>query len=262
MKKPLAAVVLLSAALGAALSVNAAALASGVQAGTTQASTTQASAAQRRTVQEGTVRTAARATAAPSHPVILVGIPGLRWTDVSPAAAPALWRLAEQGSVGTLVVHTILSRTCPADGWLTLNAGARATVPHEGSGPCPQPKVTIARQAASGSARAPGAPVAADVPSMPALVRYNRQFHYSPDWGLLSSAAGKGRGATAIGPGAALALAGPAGQVASYLPSAAAASRSSFTRCPLTVVSLGAIPAPAGSGAPADPASAPAGSGR
>jgi hypothetical protein len=237
MKKLLAGAVL----LGAALSAGGPALASGVQASTARASTARASTAQ---VSAGT-------TAPPSHPVILVGIPGLRWTDVSPTVTPALWRLAEQGSVGTLVVHTILSRSCPADGWLTLNAGARATVPHEGSGPCPQPRVTMTRQAASGSARAPGAPVTADVPSMPALVRYNTQFHYSPDWGLLSSAAGKGRCATAIGPGAALALAGPGGRVASYLPSAAAASRSSFARCPLTVVSLGAIPAPSGSGAAA-----------
>jgi hypothetical protein len=218
MKKLLAGLVLLGAALGAALPAQAAAVAS------------------------------TRATAPPPHPVVLVGIPGLRWTDVSQAGTPALWRLAGQGSVGSLVVHTIESRTCPADGWLTLNAGARAAVPHQGTGPCPQPRVTSARPAASGPA---GSPVPADVPSMPSLIRYNRQFHYSPDWGLLSSAAGKGRCATAIGPGAALALAGPAGQVASYLPSAAAAGRSSFTRCPLTVVSLGAIPAPSGPGAAA-----------
>ena len=212
--------VLLGAALGAAFSADAVALAGGT-------------------------------AASPSHPVVLVGIGGLRWTDVSPTATPVLWRLAEEGSVGTLVVHTIASRTCPADGWLTLNAGARATVPHGASGRCPQPRVTLAPPAAPGSARAPGVPVAADVPSLPFLTRYNRQFHYSPDWGLLESAAGNGQCATAIGPGAALALAGPTGQVADYLPSASAASRSSFARCPLTVVSLGAVPAASGSAAAA-----------
>jgi len=191
-----------------------------------------------------------------SHAVVLVGIPGLRWSDVSAAATPALWRLAEEGSVGTLVVHTIESRTCPADGWLTVNSGARAAVPHGDSGPCPQPRVVTAQPAAPGSARADGTPVAADVPSMPFLVRYNRQFHYSPDWGLLRSAAGNGQCATAIGTGAALALAGPTGHVASYLPSAAAASRVSLARCPLTVVSLGAVPAPSGSGAAAARAAA------
>ena len=59
------------------------------------------------------------AAVAPPRPVVLVGIPGLRWTDVSATATPVLWRLAEEGSVGSLVVHTISSRTCPADGWLT-----------------------------------------------------------------------------------------------------------------------------------------------
>src|SRR6266700_8313922 len=39
--------------------------------------------------------------------VVIVGIPGLRWPDVSPAA-PRLWRLAADGSVGTLVVRTVL----------------------------------------------------------------------------------------------------------------------------------------------------------
>ena len=275
MKKLLTGLALLGAAVGVALSAEAAALASTGQAGIVQASavptsavqagavqasaltasavpasTLTASAVPASTVSANVVRASTRAAAPPPHPVVLVGIPGLRWTDVSPAGTPALWRLARQGSVGSLVVHTIMSRTCPADGWLTLNAGARAAVPHQGTGPCPQPRVTSARRAIPGPVRL-GRPVPADVPSMPSLIRYNRQFHYSPDWGLLSSAAGTGRCATAIGPGAAVALAGPAGQVASYLPSAAAASRSAFTRCPLTVVSLGAIPAPSGSGAAA-----------
>ena len=93
------------------------------------------------------------------------------------------------------------------------------------------------------------------MPSMPALVRYNRQFHYSPDWGLLKSAAGNGC-ATAIGPGAALALASPAGRVASYLPAVSAASRSTFARCPLTAVSFGALPSNSGSGGSAARAAA------
>ena len=131
MKKLLAAMLLLGAALAAAWSAAPAAMAG-----------------------------AAPAAASPSRPVVLVGIPGLRWTDVSAAATPVLWRLAEEGSVGSLVVHTIASRTCPADGWLTLNAGARAAVPHRGAGPCPQPRV-IARPAA----RATGRPAAATTPA-------------------------------------------------------------------------------------------------
>ena len=61
----------------------------------------------------------------PVRHVVVVGISGLRWSDVSPAATPTLWRLAGQGSVGSLVDYAVLPLTCPADAWLTLNAGAR-----------------------------------------------------------------------------------------------------------------------------------------
>ena len=168
----------------------------------------------------GTSRTAT-VSAPPAGHVIVVGIGGLRWSDVSPTVTPALWRLAGEGSVGSLVVSGIHPRTCPADGWLTLNAGARAAVPHAATGPCPvAPAVTV--QPSRGH---PGAPLPARIPRMPGLVGYNAQFDYNPQWGLLAAAPGPpgpGRCATAVGPGAALALAGPDGRVASYLPSVAA----------------------------------------
>ena len=90
---------------------------------------------------------------------------------------------------------------------------------------------------------------------MPGLVSYNAQFHYNPQWGLLATAPGPpgpGRCATAVGPGAALALAGPDGRVVSYLPSAAALTVATLARCPLTVVNLGNLPA-----APGRPGSPP-----
>ena len=46
--------------------------------------------------------------------VVLAGIGGLRWSDISPTTTPALWRLARRGSVGSLVVSGIHPRTCPA----------------------------------------------------------------------------------------------------------------------------------------------------
>ena len=205
----------------------------------------------------GTSRTAT-VSASPAHHVIVVGIGGLRWSDVSPAVTPALWRLAGEGSVGSLVVSGIHPRTCPADGWLTLNAGARAAVPHAATGPCPAaPAVTV--QPSRGH---PGAPSPARIPRMPGLVSYNAQFHYNPQWGLLAAAPGPprpGRCATAVGPGAALALAGPDGRVASYLPSVAALTVATLARCPLTVVDLGSLPAapgPAGQSARAAAAGA------
>ena len=79
----------------------------------------------------------------------------------------------------------------------------------------------------------------ATVPALPALISYNRRFHNDPSWGLLGRAADC---ATAVGPGAALALAepqGPAGHVASYLPSVSDLTAAVLSRCPLTVVDLG-----------------------
>ncbi len=156
--------------------------------------------------------------------MVVVGLSGLRWSDVSPAATPTLWRLAGQGSVGSLVDYAVLPLTCPADGWLTLNAGARAQSGHTnaacGAFPAVQPAGT-----------------GAVVPAMGSLMARNTQ--YNPDWGLLArSSPGC---ATAVGPGAALALADPAGRVPSYLPSPSDLSAGVLARCPLTVVDLGTI---------------------
>jgi hypothetical protein len=163
------------------------------------------------------------AAAAPARHVVIVGLSGLRWSDVSPTATPTLWQLAGQGSVGSLVDFAVLPLTCPADGWLTLNAGARAQSEH-GDGGCRSfPAVHPAGAGAT-------------VPALPGLIRYNQRFHNDPSWGLLGRAAGC---ATAVGPGAALALAGPSGAVASYLPSPADLTAAVLSRCPLTVVDLG-----------------------
>jgi hypothetical protein len=157
--------------------------------------------------------------------VIVVGLSGLRWSDVSPSATPALWRLAGQGSVGDLVDYAVKPLTCPADGWLTLNAGARAQSDHTNAACGAFPGVTTAGAGAA-------------VPGLAALETYNQQFHNDPHWGLLAGAASC---STAVGPGGALALAGRDGQVASYLPSAAKITPAVLARCPLTVVDLGVL---------------------
>ena len=163
---------------------------------------------------------------APVRHVVVVGISGLRWSDVSPTATPTLWRLAGQGSVGSLVDYAVLPLTCPADAWLTLNAGARAQSDHANAACGAFPAVD---PVGSGAV----------VPAMGALMTYNNQFHNTPHWGLLASQAPGC--STAVGPGAALALANPAGRVASYLPSAADLTAGVLARCPLTVVDLGNI---------------------
>ena len=162
----------------------------------------------------------------PVRHVVVVGISGLRWSEVTPAATPTLWRLAGQGSVGSLVDYAVLPLTCPADGWLTLNAGARAQSDHTNAACGAFPAVDPAGTGAV-------------VPAMGSLEAYNNHFHNTPDWGLLAK--GVPGCATAVGPGAALALADSAGRVASYLPSAAGLTAGVLGRCPLTVVDLGTI---------------------
>ena len=154
--------------------------------------------------------------------VVIIGVSGLRWNQVTAAGTPELWRLAAGGSVGSLVDYAQQPLSCPADGWLTLNAAARA----QGPRPCPSlPEVV-------------GAGAGASVPAMERIIAANRGYHESPDWGLLGSLASC---ATAVGPGAALALATPAGAVRSYLPSAGGLSAAVLARCPLTVIDLGQI---------------------
>jgi len=165
------------------------------------------------------------AETSPVRHVVIVGISGLRWTFATPETTPTLWRLASGGSVGSLVDYAQQPVACPDDGWLTLNSGARA----EGPRPCASLPPVIKE--------GPGA----RIPAMPEIVSYNQQFHESPDWGLLGSLAGC---VTAVGPGAALAVASPSGDVADYLSSAGQLTAAALARCPLTVVDLGALSYP------------------
>jgi hypothetical protein len=189
--------------------------------------------------------------AATARPVVLIGISGLRWTDLSPTATPALWRLAEGGSVGSLVVSAVRTLTCPADAWLTVNSGARATATQQ-PGQCRLPQVI--------KGPGPGPVVQAWVPAMDSVRQgnievTNKPYSYAPCWGVLASNGFGGSGCpprtqvpgpvctTAIGPGAALALANTAGQVQDYAAAAGRTPRSLLSRCPLTVADLGTLPA-------------------
>ena len=185
-------------------------------------------------VAEAAARPAARAAvprsaaSGPVRHVVLIGVPGLRWAQVSAAATPALWRLARRGSVGSLSVTGVSPVSCPADGWLTLNAGARAAAPRTATGSCARlPPVTEVRSA-----------------EMPTIISFNQPYNENPAWGLLRSAAGPSRCTTAVGRGAALALASRTGQVGTFLPQPAELTRAEMARCPLTVVDAGALAGP------------------
>ncbi len=192
----------------------------------------------------GPVRPAGTVAAGPARHVVLVGVPGLRWTDVSAAATPALWRLARQGSVGSLSVTSVRTPGCPADGWLMLNAGARAAAPRTAAGSCaPLPGVTEVRYLGG---PAGGVAARTQISQMPSIVSFNQAYNENPAWGMLRSAAGPGECTTAVGLGAALALASRSGELGSFLPEPAALTQADMARCPLTVVDLAALHSAAG----------------
>ena len=77
----------------------------------------------------GAAGPAAAADEATADRVVVIGVPGLSWTDVSEAGTPQLWDLAGDGAIGALTVRAARSLTCVLDGWATLGAGNRARYP-------------------------------------------------------------------------------------------------------------------------------------
>ena len=68
----------------------------------------------------------ARAAATDPVPLVVVGVPGLAWSDLDREDLPALSSLVADGAVGSLTVRAVRSRACAVDGWLTLSSGRRA----------------------------------------------------------------------------------------------------------------------------------------
>ncbi|MEU6426940.1 hypothetical protein ABZ860_13690 [Microbispora sp. NPDC046973] len=134
--------------------------------------------------------------------VVLVGIPGLMWSDVTPADTPNLWRLAGESALGSLSVRAVRKDTCPYDAWLTVSAGVRSAV----GGAC-------------GMAPTPEADgEGAVVPEFSWLWEVREQREAGTLGQALHAA---GRTTMAVGPGAALALADREGRVDVYAPSPA-----------------------------------------
>ncbi|WP_182884714.1 hypothetical protein [Microbispora sp. H10885] len=156
--------------------------------------------------------------------MVLVGIPGLMWSDVTPADTPALWRLAGESAIGSLSARTVRKDgTCPYDGWLTVSAGVRSAVGGRcGMAPTPE---------ASGAG--------AVVPEFSWLWEVREQR----DAGTLGQALHTaGRTTMAVGPGAALALADRAGRVDVY--AADAGQVSDWTRADVVAVEIPDLIAP------------------
>jgi hypothetical protein len=164
--------------------------------------------------------------------VLVAGVPGLRWDDVSAADTPHLWGLAERGSIGSLSVRSALRPTCPVDGWLTLGAGSYAgwkrTEPVTQQ--CPPPGVVVERPDGIG----------AFLPDLEQqAVRYNQE---EQTWGAVPGALAESvRCTVAVGSGAAVAAARPFGRVDTYEPSLPPDPRALLSSCVLSIVDLGTV---------------------
>ena len=174
-------------------------------------------------------------------PVVVVGVAGVRWSDVDPGRTPALAALAADGAIGAVAVRSVRTTTCPVDGWLTLSAGRRAAgartpaAPEPGNAPC---------------SPVPTSGPVGPVPGWAGYLAAARAESYGATPGLLGDALARaGVCARADGPGAAIALARGDGT-----PPPGGAD------CPLTVIDAGAVrdpdDRPRGETGPAPPARA------
>jgi hypothetical protein len=139
-------------------------------------------------------------------PLVLVGFSGVRWSDVSTAATPALASMSS-GAIGTIAVRSVFTAACPADGWLGLSAGRRATA-----------FAGTSAEHATAACTPLAEPVDGTQPDFATYRRTAEAGTFGAVPGTLGQAlADAGTNALAVGPGAAVALAGTDGTVPSYV---------------------------------------------
>ncbi|TFV66157.1 UNVERIFIED_ORG: hypothetical protein E4P37_06925 [Bacillus sp. AZ43] len=192
--------------------------------------------------------------------VLIVGVPGLVWSDVDPEGTPELWAMAGDSTIGSLSVRAARGTTCVLDGWATLGAGNRARVPgpDDGLPPVPLPTVPLPEEEAAPTTEPPAEPeprldtslsycglqeraasvALADPPATVTRTAEDegtRRFGAEP--GALADAVGC---ATVSGRAATLAAAVPGVDIARVddLPTDAAGLAGILSGCPLTLVSL------------------------
>ena len=137
--------------------------------------------------------------------VVVVGAPGLTWSDISQEETPTLWSLVESGASAGLIVRGTHPVTCPADGWLTLSAGQRASADTDGVQDC---------------AGVPGVEVSGDAATVPGWEAWQEAADRRPldsRLGTLATAIEDSGGCVAAyGPLAALGAAATGGEVTRY----------------------------------------------
>ncbi|MCL1897673.1 MAG: hypothetical protein FWG16_02475, partial [Micrococcales bacterium] len=147
---------------------------------------------------------------APPATLVVIGVTGLTWDDISAEATPALWQLAggEVAAVGNLLVRSVRAGSCPAEGWLALNAGRRlgevpATFASDLFG-VPDDCLALVE------------PTGSRVAAWPVFQAANSGENLEALGSLAAWLDQTGLNGAAVGPGAAVALAGMDGRVAHY----------------------------------------------
>ncbi|MBS5748704.1 MAG: hypothetical protein KHW47_03995 [Actinotignum schaalii] len=143
-----------------------------------------------------TLSAAPAAQAAPeqARPTVMIGVAGLRWSDVGEESTPRLSAaLAGSGygaALANISVRTAAPTTCAADGWVSLGAGARAAVTAAGSS-CVALESLVTQDGTVHDAEQ--------------ISEESSAAHYPVVMGALAQAVAPER-ALAVGPGASLAL--------------------------------------------------------
>jgi hypothetical protein len=181
----------------------------------------------------------AAAADATADRVVVVGVPGLTWDDVTADITPHLWELAEAASVGALSVRAAGSTTCVLDGWATLGAGNRARYPAPEIARPPEPEAGQPAITVSGCGRQEraAAGLADPVATVARIAEDEATARFGADPGALGRAVGC---ANVSGPSAALAVAADGVDLTRADPRTAdlATLTAVLDTCPLTLVSL------------------------
>ncbi len=156
--------------------------------------------------------------------VVLIGVPGLMWSDLSATGTPTLWQLTGKSAGAALSTRTTTVNTCPVDGWLTVSAGQRAHLAH---GNCALP----AEPTGAGNGQS------AYEPGWAEIRKDNAHTSYQAQIGLLGEAVRRSADCTmAVGPGAVFGAADSGGRVDHYYSSISKVT--DWGRCGFTAVEV------------------------
>ncbi|MFM6850643.1 MAG: hypothetical protein ACKOVB_16245 [Terrabacter sp.] len=170
----------------------------------------------------------------PGESLVVVGLGGLSWDDVSAKDTPTLWGLLRDGSAASVSVKSLRLTTCPTDGWATVSASEAAGPDTSEARPTCASLPSVAGDPASGFR----------VIGFDELARASREAEFRAQLGMLGDSFAAGKTCIqAIGPGAGLAAATSDGKVAKYSLFQATTLVSDLAQCPVSIVDVGGIDA-------------------